>query len=324
MGDPAGIGPEVIVKALADKQVRSKIQPLIIGDATCIEKITRQLKQDSRVVTVGELSHKPVKATDLPVLQLPGNTRKVKPGKWTNYSGQLSYDAVVCVTELAKQKEVDAVVTAPICKEAWQAAGIHYHGHTELLADLCKTKQFAMMFTGGPFKLMLATIHTPLVNVSKLLTKTLIKRMVTLGAVELKNRFGIMKPHIAVAGFNPHAGEHGMFGKEEIKTIIPAIKEVKKSRSMKISGPYPPDTLFAEAVTGKFDLVLCMYHDQGLIPFKMLALHEGVNVTAGLPIIRTSPDHGTAFDRAGKGTANPGSMIAALLTAAEMVKKSKK
>lgn len=324
MGDPAGIGPEIIIKACRQPSLRRMMTPLVIGDAQVMAETVKQLGGSEQVVAIQDVPDQPIKASMLPVLQLPGKHQRVKPGYWHAGTGERSYQAVVQAIDLARQKRVQAMVTAPICKAAWQAAGINYPGHTEVLAAKCSyQKKAAMMFVGGPFRLILVTIHQPLARVSRLLTKDKIVDLITVGTEELRCRFGIKRPKIAVAGFNPHAGEDGLFGSEEKDKIIPAIMKLKRSKKMSITGPYPPDTLFIEAAQGKFDLVVCMYHDQGLIPFKMLALYQGVNVTAGLPIIRTSPDHGTAFDLAGKNLANPGSMIAAIKTAVEMIKFEK-
>lgn len=320
MGDPAGIGPEIILKACLDKRVRRCLTPLIIGDAGVFQAAAKKSGLPVAVSATAQVAGM-AKVNEGTVLQLAGKEKPVLPGKWNAYTGRRSFQAVALSVALAREKAVDAVVTAPICKQAWQAAGIPFPGHTELLAHYCRVKDYAMMFVGGPFRLILATIHQPLAKVPSLLSTALIKRMLRLGSAELRHRFGIAHPRIVVAGLNPHAGEGGLFGQEEKKIIIPAIKAMQKQRQLKVFGPFPADTLFAEAGQGAYDLVLAMYHDQGLIPFKMLALHSGVNVTAGLPIIRTSPDHGTAFAIAGKGQANPGSMIAALTTAAAMAKQ---
>ncbi len=318
MGDPAGIGPEIIIKACTDKKLRQVLDPLIIGDYRVLQRAAQRLNSTITLVSTATIPEQPIRTKLLPVLQLGGEEKPVTPGKWSVYTGRRSYQAVHLAIALALEKNVDAMVTAPICKQAWQAAGVRFPGHTELLAQACGVKDYAMMFVGGPFRLILATIHEPLAKVPALLSQALIKKMILLGSQELKSRFAIKKPKIAVAGLNPHAGEGGVFGKEEQRLLIPAINHFRSSRAMTVTGPYPPDTLFVEASTGAYDLVLCLYHDQGLIPFKMLALHSGVNVTAGLPIIRTSPDHGTAFAIAGKDQAHPGSMIAALETAAAM------
>jgi 4-hydroxythreonine-4-phosphate dehydrogenase len=323
-GDPAGVGPEIIVKALSQKHVRGALRPLVLGESRVL---ARALKICGSKLVLHEVAT-PEAAWQAPTSVLPiinpyPLAHSVKPGRWTTDTGMASLAAVYLGAEFVAQQQGEALVTAPICKAAWQAAGADVPGHTELLAKLTGTKDFAMLFVGGPFRLVLATIHEPLVQVPKLLTASRIFKTTAVAVRELQQRFGIKNPRLAVAGLNPHAGEGGLFGQEEKQVIVPAIKQIQRLRQVKVEGPFAPDTLFAEAVKGRWDLLVCMYHDQGLIPFKMLALYTGVNVTAGLPIIRTSPDHGTAFDLAGTGKADFGSMVAALLTAAEMVKQEK-
>jgi 4-hydroxythreonine-4-phosphate dehydrogenase len=211
---------------------------------------------------------------------------------------------------------VDAIVTAPISKESLKMDGFKWPGHTEMLAELTNTKDFAMMFYSDKLKLILVTIHTALRNVPDLIKKEKVLQTIIL-AKKACEMMGIENPKIAVAGLNPHAGEAGIFGDEEIKEIIPAVNEARAS-GISASGPYPADTLFHKAYNGEFDIIVCMYHDQGLIPLKMMAFDKAVNVTIGLPIIRTSPDHGTAYDIAWKGIANPSSMIEAIKLAAKL------
>jgi 4-hydroxythreonine-4-phosphate dehydrogenase len=218
--------------------------------------------------------------------------------------------------EIVINKQVDAIVTAPISKESLKMAGFKWPGHTEMLASLTKTKDYAMMLIGEPLTVILVTIHTALKKVPGLITRQKILKTIRL-AKKACNMLGIKNPIIAVAGLNPHAGEAGIFGDEEIKKIIPAVKEAVKE-GIPVSGPYPPDTVFHKAYKGDIDIVVCMYHDQGLIPLKMIAFDKGVNVTVGLPFIRTSPDHGTAYDIAWKGIANPSSMIEAIKLAARL------
>jgi len=225
---------------------------------------------------------------------------------------------------MAMAGDVDAIVTAPISKEAINRAGYKFHGHTEFLAHLTKTKDYAMMLAGSSLKVILLTIHESIKNVPGLLTTEKVFKTIKITDNTFKRYFGLKKPRIAVAALNPHAGEGGLFGGEEKRIILPAIK---KARQMGInaSDPLPPDTLFYRAVKNKeFDCVICMYHDQGLIPLKLLHFENGVNVTLGLPIIRTSVDHGTAYDIAWKGIANPASMKAAIKMAVEMVGKKRR
>ncbi len=218
--------------------------------------------------------------------------------------------------ELAMENEVSAIVTAPISKESLNLAGHSWPGHTELLAGLTNTKDYAMMFVSDKLKVILCTIHTALREVPKKISRKLVLKTIALAGTGM-GMLGVSNPSIAVAGLNPHAGEAGIMGGEEIKSIIPAIDDAKKL-GINASGPYPPDVVFHRAYNGEFDMIVCMYHDQGLIPFKMLAFDTGVNMTVGLPIVRTSPDHGTAFDIAWKNIAAPTSMIEAIKLAGEM------
>ena len=224
---------------------------------------------------------------------------------------------------MAMAGDVDAIVTGPISKEAINRAGYNFHGHTEFLAHLTKTKDYAMMLAGSSLKVILVTIHESIKNVPGLLTTEKVFKTIKITDNTFKRYFGLKKPRIAVAALNPHAGEGGLFGNEEKRIILPAIQKARRL-GINASDPLPPDTLFYRAVkNSKFDCVVCMYHDQGLIPLKLLHFENGVNVTLGLPIIRTSVDHGTAYDIAWKGIANPASMKAAIKMAVEMVKRKK-
>ena len=231
-------------------------------------------------------------------------------------AGQASLDYITTAVNSALKNEIDAIVTAPISKESTHLAGSKYPGHTEMLKDLSGSNQAVMMFEGNKFKVMLVTIHEALSNVPKLISKDRVLSTIKLTHDSLVNLFKIDAPKIVVCGLNPHAGESGAFGNEEIDHIIPAVEEAKEL-GINIEGPLPADTLFYYANLGKWDAVVAMYHDQGLIPFKMVSFNDGVNITLGLPIIRTSPDHGTAFDIAWKGVADPSSMIAAIKVAAQ-------
>jgi 4-hydroxythreonine-4-phosphate dehydrogenase len=230
--------------------------------------------------------------------------------------GSASAGYIRKAVQFALEKQVDGIVTAPISKAALKMAGYKWPGHTEMLADLSRTRDYAMMLVGGPLRVILVTIHTALKNVPELITKQKIVKTIRL-ARKACSMLKIRKPRIAIAGLNPHAGETGIFGDEEIKKIIPAIREAAKE-GIPVSGPCPPDTIFHKAYNGEVDIVVCMYHDQGLIPLKMLAFDTGVNVTVGLPFIRTSPDHGTAYDIAWQGIAEPSSMIEAIKLAVRL------
>jgi 4-hydroxythreonine-4-phosphate dehydrogenase len=233
-------------------------------------------------------------------------------------AGRAAYDIIVRAVDDARRGVVQAIATAPVNKEAFRLAGLSWSGHTDLLAHLTGSPQVAMMFYSDALRVVLATVHIPLADVSRALTTESLAATIALTARELP-RFGIPAPRIAVAGLNPHAGEHGLFGHEEHAAITPAI-DACRAGGIDVSGPFPADTVFVRACRGEFDVVVACYHDQGLIPIKLVAFGQAVNVTLGLPIVRTSVDHGTAFDIAGKGVADPASMIAAVLLAAKLAR----
>jgi 4-hydroxythreonine-4-phosphate dehydrogenase len=276
-GDPSGIGPEVAAAAAADPSVRDVCEPLIYGPP-------------------------------------PGHA--FRHGILSAEAGRAAYNAIVRATADALRGSVDAIATAPINKEAFRLAGLPWSGHTDLLASLTKAPHVAMMFHSEPLRVVLATVHEPLSAVPALVTQELMETTIALTAQAMP-RFGWPSPRIAVAGLNPHAGEHGLFGSEEETTIAPAIAAARR-RGIDVTGPFPADTVFVRAIRGEFDVVVACYHDQGLIPVKLAAFGRAVNVTLGLPIVRTSVDHGTAFDIAGKGVADAGSMIEAVRLAARL------
>ena len=232
-------------------------------------------------------------------------------------TGAASIDFIKTAVQLAQAGSLDGIVTAPINKEAMNMAGYHYPGHTELLADLTQTEEFGMMIVGGPLKIMFTTTHVAIHQLSSMLTRERIARAIRLAHLGLTRYFGIARPKIGVAALNPHAGEHGLFGNEEATSIAPAVQEARAA-GIKASDPLPADTLFGKAARGEYDGVVAMYHDQGLIPLKLLAFGTCVNLTVGLPIIRTSVDHGTAYDIAGKGVAEHGSLLEAVKVAARL------
>ena len=239
-------------------------------------------------------------------------------GRLSAEAGRAAYDTIVRAVDAAKAGEVDAIATAPVNKEAFKLAGLPWAGHTDLLAHLTKAPHVAMMFHSEALRVVLATVHIPLAEVPRALTQASLEQTIALTARSLP-LFDKAQPRIAVAGLNPHAGEHGLFGLEEQTAIAPAVAACQ-ARGIDVSGPHPGDTVFVRARRGEFDVVVACYHDQGLIPIKLLAFGQAVNVTLGLPIIRTSVDHGTAFDIAGKGIADPQSMIAAVLLAARLAR----
>lgn len=315
MGDPGGVGPEIIVKALASAEVGSICIPVVVGYRAVMEEALEflRLPLQINIITSPEESSSSTKIINLIDA---GEFRGLEKGKASAMGGEASADCIKKAVEMALKKRVDGIVTAPISKEALKMAGILWPGHTEMLAELTGTSDYAMMLTGGPLRVILATIHTSLRSVPGLITKSNVLKTIRL-ARRACGMMGIDSPKIAVAGLNPHAGEAGLFGDEEINSIIPAVEDADKE-GIPVSGPYPPDTVFHKAYKGEFDIIVCMYHDQGLIPLKMIAFDTGVNVTVGLPVIRTSPDHGTAYDIAWKGMANPASMIEAIKLAARL------
>lgn len=310
VGDPSGIGGEVTLKALSRLVKTSKSKFLLIGDFKYLVQLTKKLEIRLSLVWVNDPELARGLKNQVGVLDL-GGVKKVQWGKITAANGTAAVRYILQGAKLALTGQVDALVTAPICKESIHKAGCSFPGHTELLAHLSGTKSFAMMMAGGPFRIVLQSIHLSLKDSLSKITSSLVWEKLELTEKTLCNWFGISKPRIAIAGVNPHAGENGAFGKEEIRILKPVIAKARK-RGWEVTGPHPPDTLYYWASKGKYDAVLCMYHDQGLIPFKLLAFDNGVNLTLGLPFVRTSPDHGTAFDIAGKGIANPSSMIEAI------------
>lgn len=280
LGDPRGIGAEIIQKSLADSRISKLAEFVIYGDSS----------NDSNL------------------------------SDWSDEkAGHACISYLESAVHDALEKKIDAIVTAPISKSALQKAGYSWPGHTEFFAERTDTKKFVMMMASPKLKVTLVTIHVPLKEVSKLLTEEKIIDTVKITYDSLQIGWGIKIPRVAVCGLNPHAGEQGVLGDEEIKIITPAIKKLSME-GYQVEGPLVPDAVFHQAYEGKYDAVVCMYHDQGLIPFKMLHFRDGVNVTLGLPIIRTSPDHGTGFDIAGKGIADPSSMKEAIRLAVQMVK----
>ncbi|HEY8665887.1 MAG TPA: 4-hydroxythreonine-4-phosphate dehydrogenase PdxA [Tepidisphaeraceae bacterium] len=321
MGDPAGIGAEVIVKALADPVLRHKARYIIYGMNELLHYAADIAEFDVfwwRDQFNGRLRHYPhdVVVVDYDQYSILGHALR-QPSK---IGGEASMRFCLDAIEAANRKIVDAVVTAPIAKESWKLAGFHYPGHTELLAERTGSRRYAMMFAGGPLKVVLATVHVPLNSLWGRLNIGAVFQPIDLVHEALVNWFDIPKPRIAVAGVNPHASENGQFGDEEERIISPAIL-MAKDQGIDVTGPYPGDTIFMRAAQGHFDAVVAMYHDQGLIPVKLLAFEQAVNLTIGLPIVRTSPDHGTAFDIVGKNRANPGSMRSAIELAINLAVK---
>ncbi len=297
MGDPAGIGPEVVVQALNTGKFQRSCHPVVIGSPAVIRRAGGE-KLD--IIVSGKV-----------------DLRKVPPAKVSPVAGLAAAEAIRMAVRMALDGDLAAVVTAPVCKQALHLAGYVYPGQTEFLADLTGSSRFAMMLVKEPLRVVLATTHVPLSRVSGLITKERVLNAILLAHSALRQQFGIHRPRVAICALNPHAGEGGIFGNQEQKSILPAIHEASR-RGVIAQGPFPADTLFVPRTSQRWDAIVAMYHDQGLIPIKMGGFGRAVNVTLGLPIIRTSPDHGTAFDIVGKGKADPTSMIRAIQLAVEL------
>jgi len=321
MGDPLGIGPEILVKACNDPEVFSFCRPLIIGDSNIIGKAKELLNINNHINIINTpdqgkyefntLDIINISNIDIASLQVNG-INLLEP---TMQTGMAMQDYIIKGIDLTLDQKIAGLVTCPITKTGLKLAGSKFHGHTELLANKTNTDDYAMMLTGKTLKVVLVTIHIPISQVSKSLTIDGIVQKIQLTHTSLKERFNIAQPKIAVAGLNPHSGEDSMFGAEEEKIITPAVM-IAKNQGMIVDGPIPPDTVFNKACQGLYDAVVCMYHDQGLIPFKLIHFKDGVNTTLGLPIIRTSVDHGTAYDIAWKAIADHSSLTEAIKMAA--------
>lgn len=320
MGCPVGIGPELILKYFMQPHAQTMV---VIGDPSVLRRTGQELGLPCPVVswqpgatiesdTIAVYDPQP--QTDLGSLVW---------GQPTKASGQAMGRWIATAVALIQQGHLAGLVTCPITKTALNAGGYHFPGHTEMLADLCQTPHYAMMMAGSSLRVTLVTIHVALSQVASLVTEESVGEMIALTWQALHDDFGLPSPRLAVAGLNPHGGEGAMFGAEDGEVIAPAVAAAM-ARGLDVSGPFPPDTIFPKASAGQYDAVVCMYHDQGLIPFKLLHFSDGVNVTLGLPIVRTSVDHGTAYDIAGQGIADPASLIAACGLAAEIVANRQK
>ncbi|HUI46014.1 MAG TPA: 4-hydroxythreonine-4-phosphate dehydrogenase PdxA [Nitrospirota bacterium] len=317
MGDPAGIGPEIIAKVFDSGEIFPLCRPLVIGDANVLKRLVEEMRLSVSVRSIASLAEADTMIGRLDVLDL--GLVDISSHAWGRpgaSSGKAVVEYIKKATALAMNAEADAVVTAPISKEMMNAAGHHYAGHTELLAELTGSRDYGMLFVGGGLRVILTTIHVALKDVAGLITRESVLKTLRL-AQKAMPFFGIDKPRIGVAALNPHAGEGRLFGSEEWDVILPAVLKAR-AEGINASGPLPADTLFFKARNNYFDIVVAMYHDQGLAPLKMLAFGNAVNVTVGLPIIRTSVDHGTAYDIAGKGCADPSSLIEAIKLAVTM------
>jgi 4-hydroxythreonine-4-phosphate dehydrogenase len=322
MGDPAGIGPEIIVKTLVDPQIRRSAKFIIFG---MNEQLCYAADKAEIETFWGRHQHEKI-SRDYPYKVVVADYDEYSVPSWINgpskVAGEASIQFCLDAVDAAQAGIIDAVVTAPISKVSWKLAGAEWPGHTEMLAHRTKSKRKVMMFISGPFKVALATIHQALFEVRHKFTIGCVFEPIDLLNTALKEYFGLDNPNIGVAALNPHAGENGQFGDEEQRIISPAIL-LAQEQGINCHGPYPADTLFLRATHGEFDGVVAMYHDQGMIPVKLLDFENAVNVTLGIPIIRTSPAHGTAFDIAGRNIANPSSFKAAIITAIQMASKKK-
>jgi 4-hydroxythreonine-4-phosphate dehydrogenase len=319
MGDAAGIGSEIIAKALSLKEIYDICKPIVIGDAKVMEEGFKVAKVNLNLHRISEINECKFKHGTIDILDLMNiDIEKLIMGSPQAMAGKAAFEYIKKAIELALEKKIHAIATAPISKRALNMAGYNYPGHTEIFADLTKTKDYAMLLVYGPLKVIHTTTHVSLREACNMIKKDLVFSTIKLADKAMKE-MGINEPRVVVAGLNPHAGEDGLFGKEELEEIKPAI-ELAKKQEIKVVGPLPPDTTFLRAYKGEFDIAVAMYHDQGHIAVKMIGFEEGVNVTVGLPIIRTSVDHGTAYKRAGLrlGTANPKSLIEAIKLAARM------
>jgi 4-hydroxythreonine-4-phosphate dehydrogenase len=319
MGDPCGIGPEIIAKLYS---VAAPSPPtLVLGDEGIIKRAVQLLDLPLSVRVIDSPEDFQTAPNSMSVISVSELANDLPFGQLDARAGKAAFDYIRTGIQLALQKRIRALVTAPINKEALRLADIHYPGHTEILADFSGTKDFAMMLMNDELRVMLATIHVALREAIEQLTiehELVIIRL----AHHAMTRLGIARPRIAVAGLNPHAGEHGLFGSEDEAILKPAIQEAQ-AEGIQASGPWPADTVFMHARQGRFDIVVAQYHDQGLIPVKYLGLDEGVNVTVGLPFVRTSVDHGTAFDIAGTGKASHASLRVAVEQAALLTRQTK-
>jgi len=317
MGDPAGVGPEIIAQVFAEGKLFEFCLPLVVGNAAVLEKIVKELRLGITVKAVASPAESRPSRGLLEVIDIGAiDPSRHAWGKPDIHSGKDVVEYITHAVRLAMNNEVSAIVTAPINKEQIHAAGFDFPGHTELLAHLTKGDRYGMLFVGGGLNLILATIHHALRDVPGLITRDRVLTTIRL-AHEAMQSFGVARPRIGVAALNPHAGEAGLFGSEETTEIMPAVLAAR-AEGIDASEPIPADTLFHKARKGVYDIVVAMYHDQGLAPLKMIAFGNAVNITVGLPIIRTSVDHGTAYDIAGTGTADPASLFEALRLAALM------
>lgn len=321
MGDPVGVGPELMVLALSDPLIYQVCRPLVLGDLPALERARGQLAPGHKIQVTDHPQSGRYEPGTLDVMALSHLAPEdLQYGRPTAAGGAAMVSYILTATDLALKGEVAGIVTGPISKTAMNLSGYAYPGHTELLAARTGAPEVAMMLAGEDFRVVLATIHCALAEVPSRLSQAGLLRLFRLTCKALAADFGLASPRLGVAALNPHAGEGGLFGREEEEIIAPAVRQAQ-AEGLAVDGPFPADTLFWRHRQGQFAAICAMYHDQGLIPLKLLHFMDAVNVTLGLPIIRTSVDHGTAYDLAGTGKAHPGSLKAAIRLAAKMARR---
>lgn len=328
MGDPSGIGPEIAAKALSRKNIYEICRPFVVGDANVMKRAVEITGAGLCVNAISGVGQAKFKQGIMDVFDLKNvDIDKLVYGKVSAMAGKAAFESIKTVIELAMDRKIDATITGPINKEALNLAGYHFSGHTEIYAHFTDTKNYTMMLAHGNLRVVHVSTHVSLRQACELVKKDRVLKVIQIASDACK-KLGISSPRVGVAGLNPHAGEGGMFGMEEINEIIPAVDEAK-ALGVNAEGPVPPDTLFSKARGGQYDIVVAMYHDQGHIPLKVVGFNwdenkkkwtsvSGVNITLGLPIIRSSVDHGTAFGKAGKGTATDESLVNAIEYGARM------
>ncbi|MGD9321364.1 MAG: 4-hydroxythreonine-4-phosphate dehydrogenase PdxA [Desulfobacteraceae bacterium] len=317
MGDPSGVGPEIIIKALSDSSIYEICHPVVLGDPGALSVDIDGLRQKP-IKEISRPSEAESKSGAIELMAISHLEREsIIPGKPTVEGGKAMVKYIIRAVDMAQDGELGAIVTGPINKALMHEAGHLFEGHTQLIAHLTNTEDYVMMLAGERLRVALVTIHCALSEVSTCLDEDMIYKTITITWQALQLDFGFLTPRLAVAALNPHAGESGLFGSEENEIIRPAIERAR-SEGCQVEGPLPADTLFHRAAAGPFDAVIAMYHDQGLIPLKLLHFSDAVNITLGLPIIRTSVDHGTAYDIAGTGIADASSLKAAIRMAVKM------
>jgi 4-hydroxythreonine-4-phosphate dehydrogenase len=317
MGDPAGIGPEVVLKAVAEPEVQKACVPVIIGDAQLLAHTARTLDLQCGYDIIRKEESFPEHLNEPAIFHLDNIVGLIEPGIESGAAGKAAAGYIEAAVELCAAGSIDAIATAPINKRALFLGGYSFPGHTEFLAHLTRSEEYAMAFVAANLRIVLLSTHVPLSEAIRMVERDRLVKVINLTNREL-HRWGMERPRLAVAALNPHGAEGGLFGVEEASEIVPAIEACRQLDDINVHGPYSADTVFLRASRGEFDAVIACYHDQAMIPVKCLSFGEAVNVTLGLPFIRTSVDHGTAFDIAGKGVAEHSSMVAAIKLAAEL------